>query len=133
MKYLPLQLLTLVVFTLLMSGCEKSVTTKPGPTCSEPVKAGETFELNGKSVTVLELHSDLWCVCCNVCDCFDSPYALLLVEGDSVRVGGEFMSITLMPQTGEYNGRTITMVDLNDGSCENQLAPEDLSACFSIE
>lgn len=133
MKCLPYFILASCLVVLLAAGCDDDGAVEMPHTCSEPVKVGDSFVLEGQPVTLLELYSDKWCSCCAVCNCFAAPMAVLRVEGDTVRVGGIFSSLSLMPHTGEYEGRTITMEEINDGTCENQLEREALSACFSIE
>ncbi len=133
MKYLPLFTLTSLAFVLLTTSCIDDDSEALFTTCSDPVKIGDSFVLDGKAVTVLELHSDKWCSCCELCNCFAVPLAVLKVEEDTVRIGGQVFSDPLLPHTGEHGGRTITMDELEDGTCEDQLAPEDFTACFSID
>lgn len=125
--------ITLLTFLLLTVSCYDDDDNLTGGICYDAVQAGDNFVLGGQNVTVLSLESDLWCVCCELCDCYGAPLAILLIEGDTVRVGGAFFSPLMQPQVGEYNGRTITMDELNAGTCENRLEPEDFSACFSID
>lgn len=133
MKYLPLFTLISFAFVLLTTSCNDDASEVLLTACADPVKIGDSFVLDGKAITVLELHSDKWCSCCEVCNCFAAPLAVLKVEEDTVRVGGQFSSLTLMPHTGEHEGRTIIMDELEDGTCEDRLAPEDFMACFSIQ
>lgn len=133
MKYLPFIILIFFFPVLLMTACYDDDDSDLSTACSGAVAAGDSFVLDGNAVTVLELHSDLWCSCCEFCNCFAAPLAILLVEGDTVRVGGVHMSPTMEPQTGEYEGRTITMDELEDGTCEDPLDREDIQACFSIQ
>ena len=133
MKYLTRFTLISLAIVLLTTSCTDDASEALPTACANPVKIGDSFVLDGKAVTVLELHSDKWCSCCETCNCFAIQSAVLQVEEDTVSIGGQIFSATLLPHTGVHEGRTITLEELEDGTCEDQLAPEDFTACFSID